>query len=127
MYIFANPNPYDRIDSHDCVIRAISLATGKDWDTVYASIIAEGFEQKDMPSINEVWGTYLTKHEGFTKHIIPNTCPDCYTIRKFTYDHPYGTYILGTGSHVVTVIDGDYYDTWDSGKAVPIYYFQRRF
>lgn len=126
MFIYSNPNPYKK-DSHDCVIRAISIATRKPWDDIFVGIVAEAFEQKDMPSINTVWGTYLTKHEGFIRHIIPNTCPTCYTVKDFTYDYPYGTYILGTGNHVVTIIDGDYYDTWDSGDAVPIYYFQRRY
>ena len=57
--------------------------------------------------------------------IIPNTCPDCYTIADFCNDHPYGTYILATGTHVVAVIDGDYYDTWDSGNEIPIFYWQK--
>jgi hypothetical protein len=28
--------------------------------------------------------------------------------------------MLATGTHVVAVIDGNYYDTWDSGDEVPI-------
>jgi hypothetical protein len=50
----------------------------------------------------------------------------CYTIKEFCKDHPIGDYLLGTGSHVVAVLDGNYYDTWDSGSEVPIYYFKRR-
>ena len=46
------------------------------------------------------------------------------TVREFAKDHPEGKYILGTGTHAVAVIDGDYIDTWDSGDEVPIYYFQ---
>ena len=46
---------------------------------------------------------------------------------QFSYDHPEGEYILGTGNHVVTVINGDYYDTWDSGNEIPIYYFERTY
>jgi hypothetical protein len=26
---------------------------------------------------------------------------------------------------VVAVVDGDYYDTWDCGDEVPVYYFER--
>lgn len=77
-----------------------------------------------MPSSNNVWGTYLTE-KGFRRFSIPNTCPNCYTIKDFCRDNSIGTYIIGTGSHAVAVIDGDYYDTWDSGDEVPIYFFKR--
>ena len=44
---------------------------------------------------------------------------------KRDMDNPEGKYLLATGTHVVTVIDGDYYDTWDSGDEIPIYYFTK--
>jgi hypothetical protein len=39
--------------------------------------------------------------------------------------HPRGTFILGTGVHVIAVIDGDYYDMYDSGSQVIYYYWSR--
>jgi len=33
--------------------------------------------------------------------------------------------ILATGTHVIAVGDGNYYDTWDSGQEVPIYYWRK--
>lgn len=78
-----------------------------------------------MPSSNYVWAAYL-KELGYKRHIIPDTCPDCYTVRSFIQDHPYGNYILGTGTHVIAVIGDNYYDAWDSGNEVPIIYFERR-
>lgn len=121
MYIPYNPNPEGK-SVGDCVIRALTKALNKSWDDVYLGLCLEGFIAKDMPSGNSVWGSYL-KHQGFHKHIIPDTCPDCYTVENFTYDNPLGVFILGIGDHVVTVIDGNYYDTYDSGREVPIYYF----
>ena len=58
---------------------------------------------------------------GFYRMAIPSKCPDCYTVDDFCRDHPYGTYVLGLGGHVATVIDGCLYDSWDSSREVPIY------
>lgn len=124
MFIFYNPNPDGNLVG-DCVIRAIAKVTGQSWEDAFLGVVNAGYFLKDMPSSNYVWAAYL-KRMGFEKKIIPDTCPDCYTVRQFCEDHQYGTYLLGTGTHVVAVVDGDYYDTWDSGDEVPIYYFQRR-
>lgn len=118
---YFNPNPSSKLVG-DCVVRAISLITQQDWQKTYLGIAMKGYEMDDMPSSNAVWSAYL-RSQGFNRYIIPNECPDCYTIRDFCEDHPYGQYILATGTHVVAVIDGEYYDTWDSGNEIPIYYF----
>lgn len=124
MYINYNPHPYHR-NVGDCVIRALSKVTGDSWDDVYLDLaVMYGFNLKDMPSANYVWGAYLRNH-GFQRKVIPDSCPDCYRVDDFCTDHPEGTYVLGTGSHVVAVVDGNYYDSWDSGDEVPIYYYQK--
>ena len=122
-WIFYNPNPKLSFVG-DCVIRALTLACGQSWDRTYLQISTQGYILKDMPSSNMVWGIYL-KNQGFKRYIIPNECPDCYTVRDFCSDNPKGTYVLATGTHVITCVDGDYYDTWDSGNEVPIYYFRK--
>ena len=87
-------------------------------------VVEQGGIMYDMPSSNEVWGAYLKKI-GYIRELIPNTCPDCYTVKEFCLDHPRGKYLLATGSHVIAVINGNYYDTWDSGDEIPIYYFTK--
>ena len=124
MYKFYNPNPKNRLVD-DCVIRAISKITHESWDNIYIGVTMSGFDMKDMPSSGRSWGHYL-KDIGFVKQVIPNTCPNCYTVRDFCYDHPRGAYLLVTDKHVIAVEDGDYFDTWDSGDEVPMYYWQRR-
>ena len=45
------------------------------------------------------------------------------TVDSFAKDHPNGSYILSVANHVVAVVDGKYYDTWDSGyKSLYGYY-----
>ena len=78
----------------------------------------------DMPSSNAVWSEYL-KRCGYKRYVIPDTCPDCYTVKDFCRDNPRGKFLLATGSHVVAVKDGDYFDAWDSGNEVPIYYWSK--
>ena len=123
MFVEANANPHKK-SVGDCVIRAISVAENKEWDDIFLELMLKSYAMKDIPSSNEVWGSYL-KDIGYSRYIIPNTCPDCYTIMDFAADNPVGTYILATGTHVVAVIDGNYIDTWDSGNEVPIYYFEK--
>lgn len=118
-----NPNPNGAYVG-DCVIRAIAKALNYDWQKTYLEVCIQGYIMCDMPSSNAVWGAYLMK-KGFKRTIIPNTCPDCYTVVDFCKENPEGVFILATGSHVVTVVDGDYYDSWESGNEVPIYYWTK--
>ena len=123
MFVELNNNPLNK-SVGDCVISSISLAEGKSWDEVFLDLMERAFEEKDISSSNSVWSGYL-RDLGYRRHIIPDTCPNCYTIADFAADHPTGTFVLATGTHAVTCIHGNHYDTWDSGREVPIYYFEK--
>ena len=41
-------------------------------------------------------------------------------------DHPTGRYIVTVAHHVVAVVDGKYYDTWDSGEKSLYGYYEKR-
>ena len=122
-YIFANPNPKGaRVG--DCVIRALSLALKKPWKEIYTELAVYGYSMSDMPSANAVWDAMLRDH-GLIRKGIPDKCGSgCYTVKDFCRDNPQGLFVLGTGNHVVTVINGDYMDTWDSGEEIPMYYYE---
>ena len=122
-WIMYNPSPTNR-NVGDCAVRAIAKALGTDWETAYALIALNGYLIGDMPSSNSVWGAVL-RQNGFYRSAIANTCPDCYTIADFADDHPDGVYVVGTGSHVVTIRDGCIYDSWDSSQEIPQYYWHK--
>jgi len=123
-YKYYNPNPHSK-SIGDCVVRAISKVMGYSWDQTYIELCIQGYLMKDFGDSNQVWDSYL-RGCGFIRKVIPNTCPDCYTIKDFCDDHPYGEYILATGSHVVAVISGDFYDSWNSSLEAPIYFYERK-
>lgn len=123
MFVNYNANP-DQKRVGDCTVRAISAALGQSWEAVYVGLALQGLLMGDMPSANHVWGAYL-REKGFRQAVIPDTCPDCYTVADFAAEHPEGTYILALSGHVVCIMDGDYYDTWNSGGEVPLYYWYK--
>lgn len=116
-----NANPRKR-RTGDCTIRAICTALGMDWDDVYVGVAFTGFLAADMPSTNRVWRRFL-RRLGYEMRLIDCGGRDCYTVDDFCEDHPDGTYILALEGHVVAVIDGEYWDTWDSGDEEPVYYW----
>ncbi len=124
MWVKYNPNPTGR-SVGDCAVRAISKALNIDWEEAYILITSNGFNMGDMPSSDSVWGSVL-RERGFYRKSIPNTCPNCYTAKDFCHDNPIGTFVLGFGGHVATVVDGDLYDSWDSSREIPVYVWYRK-
>ena len=120
-WVYFNPNKRGR-RTGDCVIRAVCAATGKSWDEVFTSVALLSYALEDMPSSNHVWKMYL-RSLGLRRRTIQDTCPACYTVGDFADDHKRGTYILGTGSHAVAVVDGNVLDTWDSREELVLYYY----
>lgn len=122
-YIYYNPNPV-AANVADCAVRAVAKALHITWEDAYIRLTINGINMGDIISNDNVWGSVL-RQNGFYKEIIPNECPDCYTAEDFCREHPTGTYVLGFGGHVATVIDGNIYDSWDSSRMIPIYYWHK--
>jgi hypothetical protein len=124
MYQFYNPSPVGaRVG--DCAIRAVSKALNTDWNTAYSSLCAEGYKMGDLPNSNAVINSLLMS-KGFERGVVPNTCPNCYTVGQFADDNPQGVYVLGTGNHVVCVDHGVVFDSWDSSLEIPIYFWKKK-
>ena len=123
IWIDYNPNPEGRrID--DCAIRALCKALGVNWDEASVMLSAKSLAlkttQTDKATVNAVLHQY-----GFRRELIPDTCPDCYTAEDFCMDHPAGIFLLCFDHHIAVVEDGHLFDSWDSGKEIPIFYWYR--
>lgn len=123
MWIEYNANPIGK-RAGDCTVRAVSKAVNEPWEKAYAGLCIQGLQMCDMPSNNGVVGAYL-KSKGFQRGILPNNCPECYTIVQFCKDHPHGVFVVFVGGHVLCIENGDYFDSWDSGNENPIYFFEK--
>lgn len=123
MYQYYNPNPERKVID-DCTVRAICRLFDKTWEESLLLLTSAALAEHNMPTTPEVWDHFF-RSRGFRKRVIPNTCPYCYTIQQFAEDHQNGSYALASGNHVVAVINGIYYDSWDSGDQVPVYYWQK--
>lgn len=124
MWVEYNPSPVGaRVG--DCAVRAVAKALDTTWEKAYLLIAMNGFQMGNIISANSVWGSVLRQH-GFKRYNLPTDCPDCYSVRDFCQDNPIGTYVLGTENHVVTAVDGDYYDTWDSGDEIVAYVWHKK-
>ena len=114
-----NANP-TRERVGDCVVRAIAVLTGKNWDTIYIDLCVQGLLMGDMPTANHVWGAYL-RAQGYRRAILGDDC----TVQQFAAANNTGKFILAMPSHVVAVVEGKYIDTWDCGDEIPVYFWRK--
>lgn len=123
-YTYYQPNPTGK-SVGDCTVRAIAKALGQTWEETYTGLCLEGFRRGDLPNADDIWGPYL-KDRGFIRRFIPDDGLGAYTVADFAADHPEGTFILSMpGRHVLTVVDGNWWDSWDSGAECPSYYWSK--
>lgn len=121
MFIKENLNPQNK-NVQDCVIRAISKVLNQSWGRTYLELAVYGYAMADLQSADAVWNIYLSD-KGLKKYVLPSNCPDCTTVREFSERYKEGRYLLYVGEHVTACINGSYYDTWDSGDRIVIYFF----
>ena len=118
-----NPNP-NGLMVDDCTIRALCCLCGLNWEDASLALFCLSYEMKDVQTSKDVFNSYLKKL-GYTRQLIPDFCPDCYTVSDFCRDYPQDRYVVATQSHVITIIDGDHYDTWDSSNEPITYYWSK--
>lgn len=117
MYKYYQPNKKDVKDNHsDCVIRALTKITDKDWLEVFDDLIPYAKHQQDAMTVRSVYEEYL-KDLGFTYVGISNRRGSKRPkVSQFATKHKKGKYFCNLANHVVAIEDGVYYDTWDCGN-----------
>jgi hypothetical protein len=77
MWQYINLNPRKK-SVGDCTIRAIGIATDRNWYDVYLDLCLFGMLMCDMPSSNAVTTAYLKK-KGFRRHTVPEELSEDYS------------------------------------------------
>lgn len=126
-YRYYQPNKKDVKDEYgDCVIRSLTKVTGKEWLQVFEELLPYARELQCMPNGKPCYGTYL-RDNGFEYHGISNKKGSKRpTVDSFTKENKEGTYLLRVARHCVAVVDGIYYDTWDSGDCCLYGYWKKK-
>lgn len=126
-YKYYQPNKKDLKDRYgDCVIRALTKVIGKEWDVIFDELVPIARELQCMPNGQPCYVQYLTE-KGFEYQGISNRKGTKRpTVDSFAKTHKNGTYFVTVANHVVAIVDGIYYDTWDSGYKSLYGYWQRK-
>lgn len=78
-----------------------------------------------MPNGKQCYESYL-KENGFTYHGISNKKGSKRpTVDRFAKDHKSGIFFLNVANHCIAVVDGFYYDTWESGSCCLYGYWEK--
>ena len=118
-YVYYQPNRKDLQDKYgDCTIRALSRVLDASWLETFDRMIPFCREAQ----VANIFGApiqvraHLLERLGFKYTGVSikkgSTRP---TVDSFAKTHKTGRYILNVAHHEVAVVDGKYYDTWDSG------------
>lgn len=111
-YIEYQPNP-KKNNTTDCTFRAYSKVENMTWDEAYNIGCEYGREMKLMPNDHKVVDKILKEKFGysFTKF----AKDEKKTVNEFAIEHPEGIYVGWLHGHIVAIVNGYYYDSWDSG------------
>ena len=111
---------FNKDNTGDCVIRAIAIATGKDYREVRDALFELAREMWVMPSTTDCYEAYLTSL-GWERHSPLKDGNRKVLVKDFPIKT--GAVIIHTCKHLTTIVDGEIHDTWDtSGSAANSYY-----
>lgn len=110
MYRYYNANPRGRHIS-DCVIRAISLLTNREWEEVSNELnylaSDDGYLLSDVAFVEDYLDDRYNRECHYSK-----------TVGEFAKEYPYGKYAITMNGHITALIDGVIYDTFDPSNRI---------
>lgn len=125
---YFQPNQLDLKDEYgDCTIRALCKVFNESWGKVFEMLIPIIKEYQLLPNFMfySKHADIVAKSLGLERNKISvkkgSKRP---TVLEFTKAHPQGRYIVMVAHHIVAVVDGVYYDTWDCGNKPMFSYFE---
>ena len=129
-FVYYQPNKKDIKDKvGDCQVRALSKALGLTWVEAFDITIPICRELQTYTIFDGEHGMTVEAMDrlGFDYDGVSNKRGSKRpTVDSFARDHKQGTYIVKVAHHVVAVVDGKYYDTWDSGDRSLYGYYTKR-
>lgn len=113
IYRYCNPHPQKKLVG-DCVVRAITIALDGDYLEVRKHLNRVKKELKETSYKNNKFIHKYAQLMGWDKISFPaiKGVPRLRG-RDFVKKYPKGKYILNLAGHIVTVVDGVYFDIWD--------------
>lgn len=122
-YVDYNANPQGR-NEDDCTIRALSLVYNLSYANVKSDLISLGNKNKSKFNTFSTINDFMEKHR-FKKYLNnEDGSINVSTVENFAKKYHHGNYVVRCSDrskqdmshsfHLVAVIDGKIYDTWDS-------------
>ena len=106
-FVYLNVNP-DKMKESDCVTRALKLATGLPYSEIRRKLYHTS-KLLDCEKLCVCCYKFLIEEVFKCKRV---NC-DNMTVAEFSYENPYGVYLVRMNGHLSTVINGKVYDIFD--------------
>lgn len=110
--------------SSDCSIRALMVAEKMTWEQSFDYLCKFARKVQDMPNETRVLSKAIESF-GYKPQKIEMVNHRKPTVAEFGKEHPKGKYLIFTSGHVVCMINGNWYDTWDCGDCKVLKYFSK--
>ena len=110
-----NPNPKKK-NVGDCSLRAYCAAFGWTWEEAFEKSSEIAKDEALMMDTHKTCEKVMESEGYVLDEEFKKSKRKDLTVNEFALTHPYGTYFLNTHGHLLCVKDGEYWDSWDSGK-----------
>lgn len=115
-----NANPKSKLTA-DCVVRALSVALKQDYEQTYRELFELSLKTGYMLNDKKCYEKYLS-NKGWLKMPQPKKCNNtkytgkefCENAQEYTFTYPSRMIAHIGGHHLVAIVEGKIWDTWNS-------------